>query len=216
MLNPNEIDLLDRNKSIRTFKKGKPLFFQGDSCTGVYCVLEGTVAIRKTDVEGNSLLVSMVHPGQTIGHRAYFAGTEFKATAEALSDVTACFVENKVLRNLLDGQPQLGLKFLSHLATDLESAQEAILKQGTLPVRTRLSHLLLTMKDRYGKMNGSGFLEITLPVNRQEMASLLATRPETLARTFHAMAEDQVLKVSGRKVVVPDLDNLLDEVEQKD
>jgi CRP/FNR family transcriptional regulator len=95
----------------------------------------------------------------------------------------------------------------------LETAEESLLQRSTLPIRTRLAHLLLTLKFRYGVAQEDGTISIKLPMQRQDMAALLGTRPETLARAFQAMRNDGVLTSSGRTVIIPDLDGLLDEIE---
>ncbi len=49
-----------------------------------------------------------------------------------------------------------------------------------------------------------------------EFASLLGTRPETIARTIRTLEQDQVASFSGRRVMISDLDNLLDEIDAVD
>lgn len=139
-----------------------------------------------------------------------------KTDAEALEPCTICFIETPSLCRLLDHNPTLGFKFLEHLAHDLANAEETILQNVSLPVRTRLAHLLLTLKDRYGSVDDAGTLVISLPMRRQDIADLLGTRAETIARTIRTLEQDQVASFSGRRVMIPDLDNLLDEIDPVD
>jgi CRP-like cAMP-binding protein len=80
-------------------------------------------------------------------------------------------------------------------------------------MRKRLVHLLLSLKDHYGEMTDDGVLRVQLPLARQEIASLLGSRPETIARTINALEEDGTAVFSGRAVLISDLDKLLDELE---
>jgi CRP/FNR family transcriptional regulator len=114
---------------------------------------------------------------------------------------------------MLSHNPTLGLNFLTHLAEDLDSAEESILQNSSLSVRTRLVHLLLTLKDRFAGVTEDGTIELSLPLARQDLAALLGTRPETIARTIHALESDSVAMFSGRTVRIPDLDMLLNEIE---
>ncbi|MDH4249026.1 MAG: Crp/Fnr family transcriptional regulator [Deltaproteobacteria bacterium] len=204
---------LDDSKRVNTFSSGHVIYHQGDPVRGIYCIESGTVAIRKTDVHGNSILLRLAHAGQTIGYRDFFGGEVFAASAETLTPTTLCHVDRDSLRNLLSHNPELGLKFLSHIAKDLDTAEDAILQHTSLSVRTRLAHLLLTLKDRYAGVNARGEIVISLPINRQDIAALLGTRPETIARTIHALESDSVVSFSGRQVLVPDLSTLLNEIE---
>ncbi|MCH9047118.1 MAG: Crp/Fnr family transcriptional regulator [SAR324 cluster bacterium] len=216
VLSDEDLDLLDQAKVTKTYRPGQIIIAQGDPCRGIYCIESGTVALRKTDAEGNSALVRLAHAGQTFGYRTYFGRGEFTSSAEALEPCTICLIETPSLRRLLDHNPALGFKFLEHLAHDLANAEETILQNVSLPVRTRLAHLLLTLKDRYGSVDDAGTLVISLPMRRQDIADLLGTRAETIARTIRTLEQDQVANFSGRRVMIPDLDNLLDEIDPVD
>ena len=213
MLSDDDVALLDGAKVTKTYRPGQIIFAQGDLCKGIYCIESGVIALRKTDAGGNSVLVRLAHSGQALGYRAYFAREEYAASAEALKPSTVCFIKASVLSGLLKHNPTLGLKFLEHLAQDLANAEETVLRNVSLPVRIRLAHLLLTLKDRYGSVNDEGNIVISLPMKRQDVAALLGARPETLARTIHALETDKVASFSARQVMIPDLDNLLDEID---
>ncbi len=212
-LNFEDLALLDKSKTTYTYETGQIIFNQGDPCRGIHDIETGTVAIRRTDGEGNSILVRLAHAGQTLGYRDYFGGKEYTSSAEALRKCTVCLIDSKALHDLLEHNPSLGLRFLERIAKDLESVEESLLQRSTLPIRTRLAHLLLTLKFRYGSADNDGAIKIDLPMQRQDLAALLGTRPETLARAFKAMKMDGVLSSSGRMVTIPDLDSLLDEIE---
>ena len=204
---------VDEAKVIKDYQKGQTVYQQGEPCAGIYCVSSGTLAIRKLDADGNSIVVRLVHPGQTVGYRDYFAGEEHSTGADAVEKARVCFVPAAALSCLIAGHPELSLKFLETISTDLDQAETAILQHDTLPVRVRLAHLLLSMQERYGKLDANGRVTFSLPVSRQDIAAMLGTRPETIARTLHALSNDNVVVVSGRTVHVPNGEMLLAEVE---
>lgn len=216
VLKSDDIQFLDDKKSTRVFRNGEFIFYQGDACGGVYTVVSGVLAIRKTDSEGHSALVRLRHPGETIGYRDFFSGGIFTTSAQALSDGSLCFIEKGAVDQLLERNPSLGLGFLQQMAMDLQTAEETILQSVALPMRTRMAHLLLTLKDRFAEADDQGALSMKLPLSRQDIADVLGARPETVARIIHALEEDSVAFFSGRQVVIPDLDILLDEIEHGD
>jgi CRP/FNR family transcriptional regulator len=209
----DDLALLNRAKFTVNYRAGQPVYLQGNPCQGVHCIEAGTVAIRRIDSQGNSIAIRLAHAGQTLGYRDYFGGKGYTASAEALTNATVCLVSSHALQRLLERNPALGLHFLTHLAEDLDQAEESLLANASLSVRTRLAHLLLTLKERFAGVNDDGAIVISLPMARQDLAALLGTRPETIARTIHALENDQVATFSGRTVLIPDLDNLLNEIE---
>jgi CRP-like cAMP-binding protein len=134
-------------------------------------------------------------------------------------------VDRAQVSRILNGHPNMTVKTIVKAALALgfrpelrladqskASAEDSLLQHSTLPIRTRLAHLLLTLKHRYGFVDEDGTTIIRQPMQRQDMAALLGTRPETLARAFQSMRQDGILKSSGRNVIIPDLDGLLDEI----
>jgi CRP/FNR family transcriptional regulator len=212
-LSLDDLTLLDKAKITQEFQPGELIYAQGDTCRGIYDIEGGTVAVRRTDSDGNSILVRLAHSGQTLGYRDYFGGKDYNSSAEALRPTRICHIPAPAIRELLEHNPSVGLRFLERISLDLETAEESLLQRSTLPIRTRLAHLLLTLKFRYAEVAEDGTIVIKLPMQRQDMAALLGTRPETLARAFQALRQDGVLESSGRNVIIPDLDGLLDEIE---
>ncbi len=213
VLHGEELELLDGARVTNVYQPGQVLFYQGNPCLGVYCVESGELALRKTDEAGHSVIVRLAHAGQSLGYRAFFAGDNYTATCEALTESRVCFIDKEAVRKILARNPQLGLQFLQKVSRDLREAEEGKLAAVSLPVRARFAHLLLSLKERHGTMGDDGILRIDLPMSRQDIAALLGARPETVARTIRALEEDGVAAFNGREVQVDDLDCLLDEIE---
>jgi CRP-like cAMP-binding protein len=209
----SDLHELDRRKVCHTYKPKQEIFQQGHPCNGLYCIQSGTVAIRKTDANGNSVLVRLANDGQALGYRSFFSGGKYSASAEALTACKICFLDQECVHALLKRNPTLALAFLKRMAEDLREAEDSILRTTVLSVRVRLAHLLLTLKESFGSVSEDGTWTLRLPLARQDIAAMLGTRPETLARTIRDLRDENVADFKGREVTVYDLDKLLDEVE---
>ncbi|MBM4343691.1 MAG: Crp/Fnr family transcriptional regulator [Deltaproteobacteria bacterium] len=216
-LDGDDLACLNQVKICNVYQPGQTIFYQGNPCLGLYCVESGTVAIRKTDADGNSVIVRLACNGETLGYRAYFAGEPYRASADALQPSRVCFVDRNAVQLLLDRNPALGYGFLRHMAKDLEEAEQARLHAAALPVRARIAHLLLALRDRFsmpGQANGA--LALDLPLSRQDIAAMVGTRPETVARVVRALESDGVALFRGRRVEVPSLARLVEELQAED
>ncbi|MCH8237312.1 MAG: Crp/Fnr family transcriptional regulator [Proteobacteria bacterium] len=213
VLDDDELQQVDVGKTCREYLPGEVAFHEGDSCRGVHCIESGLVGIRKTDANGNEILLRLSYPGDTMGYRSFLAGDDHNNTAEALEPTVLCFISGNTVRTLLLNNPSLGLRFLRHAAEDLNAAEERVLQNTTLPVRARFAHLLLVLKDRYGVAGDNGELDIELPLSRQDMAAMIGIRPESMSRTIRSFQEDGVARFSGRRVHVPNITDLFDELE---
>ena len=213
ILDDEDVRLLDAQKKTSSYQPGQTVFHQGDTCTGVYCILNGAVAVRKTDAQGNTMLLRLHNEGETIGYRDFFSEGVFTTSAEVLEPTRICFIRSDAVRKLLERNPALGLNFLRQVAGELEATEDSLLRTTSLPVRTRMAHLLLALKERFADADGDGGLKLHLPLSRHDIADILGTRPETVARTIQGLESDGIAVFSGRTVAIPDLDLLLDEIE---
>ncbi len=213
VLADDDVALLNARKVTSTFGAGQSIFRQGEPCRGVYILLSGAVAIRKIDAQGHAVMVRMRYAGETMGYRDHFAGGVFTTSAETLEPTQVCFIDAEAVRDFLERNPALGLHFLQRVSHDLQHAEQNLLMSAALTARTRLAHLLLTLKDRYAEAKRNGSLVMRLPLSRQDVADMVGSRPETITRIIQAFEQDGVALFSGRTVVIPDLDLLLDEID---
>ncbi len=212
VLSDEELELVDQGKSCREFFPGETIFHEGDACAGVHCIESGLIGIRKINAGGNEILLRLSHPGDTMGYRSFLADNDHNNSAEALEPSVICYIDGATVNSLLKINPSLGLRFLRHAAKDLDEAEERVLQSSTLPVRARFAHLLLVMKERYGKTGDNGDMTLDLPLSRQDMAAMIGIRPESMSRTIRSFEEDNIAIFSGRRVHVPSLDALFDEL----
>lgn len=212
-LSETDLQLVNDSKIDREYAPGDVLYHQGDPCTGVFCIQSGLVGLRKVGADGNSVLVRLAQPGDTIGYRSFLAGEEHKLGAEVLKPSLICFVERAVARRMLETKPELGLRFLKRLAEDLDTAEDKFLQTTSFDIRARLAHLLLVLKDRFAAEEKDGALKLELPLSRQDMAAMIGVRPETMSRAIRKFEDDGIAYFSGRTVQVPDVSVLFDEIE---
>jgi len=212
-LSEEDLTLIDDAKKTREYLPGEVLFHQGDPCLGLYCFEKGMVGIRKVDPDGNSVLLGISFPGETLGYRALLLSEEHQVSAEALKPTTICFIDKSTVRALLDRNPALGLQYLKRAARDASEAEDKFLQSVTLSVRARFAHLLLVMRDRYETVSSDGEVTMELPLSRQDLAAMIGIRPETMSRTIRQFESDGIAHFSGRTVRVPKVADLFDEID---
>jgi len=214
VLKEERLETLALNKTCTTYAPGEEVFRQGESCDGIFCIKAGTIALRKTDAQGNSVITRLVHAGDTVGYRTFFAGGSFTASAEALTESKVCFVDRKTVRHVLEMNPNLGERFLRRLAQALRSAEDDKLESAAQPVRARVAHLILDLADRYGVQTDDAALVFDLPLARQDMAAVIGVRPESITRAIRALEKSGVAIFKGRTVTIPSIEALVQELSE--
>jgi CRP-like cAMP-binding protein len=213
-LEDDELKLLNGHKIGNTYAPGQVIFYEGNPCLGIHCVEEGAVGLRKSDGRGDSVVVGLRGPGDTLGYLAYFSGRGYSSTAVALETSRICFIDRAVVRTLLGRNPAIGLAFLRKLAEQAAGAERDRVRAMTLPLRARVAHLLLVLKDRSATVDDAGSIVVDLPLPRRDLAAMVGARPESLSRVLRDLEAEGVARFGSRQAVVPDLDALIDEVEK--
>lgn len=213
VLDEDQLGRFDQAKTVRTYKAGAFIYHEGDECQGIHCLESGLVSFRKYDADGRDTLVGMGNPGRTLGYRSLLEGSPHVTSAEATTDCQVCFIDRVVIRDMLAHNPALGYQFLRRAAKDLRRSTERYHEGNTLSVRDRFVHLLLILRNKYGATAEGAGLTMTLPLSRQDMAALVGTRPETLARTIHQIEDEGLARFSGRKLTVPSVEALFADLE---
>ncbi len=204
---------LERERCRREYGSGELVFAQGAANDGVYCVSGGTVGIRRLDRNGNSVLLGLAYPGDTIGYRSFLTGSEHRTSAEALGPSIVCHISAGALGAMLAAQPALGLRFLQRSIGELEYAHDAMFRQATLSNRLKLVHLLLVLVRRHGRVQPNGAHALDLPVSRRDLASMIGTRHETVSRIIGRLEDAGVARFSGRQVTIPNVKALAAEID---
>lgn len=214
VLNEEETRLLARHRKSREYRAGESIFSVGEPSHGIYCVVSGTVAIRKSDVDGNVIPIRLSYPGDTLGYRGLLLDANRRYSAEALSASRICFIEKPVVKALLDRNPALGKQFLQRIGSDLSDAHDHLVRNATLSNRGKFIHLLLALMNHHGctAADGSRFME--LPLSRRDLASMIGARHETLSRIIGRLEEDGLARFSGRTVHLTRPHSLLQETER--
>ncbi len=213
-LGEGDLAFLNTSKTCNVYDAGQVVFYEGNACLGIHCLESGSVVLRKSDGAGGSLVVGIAGAGSTLGYLAYFGHRGYTSTAEAIEPARVCFVDRAAVREMLQRNPSVGLRFLKRMADELETSEVKRVQALALPLRARAAHLLLVLKDRSSTVGDDGTLAVDLPLSRRDLAAMLGARPETLSRLIRDFELRGIAQFESRRVIVPDLDLLIDEVER--
>ncbi len=181
-----EVKLLAQARKSRRYRAGESIFTAGEPSYGIYCIVAGAAAMRQVDPEGNTVLLRISYPGDTLGYQ--------------------------VVKTLMERNTALSLQFLRRINNDLDEAHNKLVQNATLSNRSKFVHLLLNLMDRHGRAAPDGSQVINLPISRRDMASMIGARHETLSRIIGRLEEDGVAKFSGRTVCVNRPHSLMEEI----
>lgn len=206
LLNEKEREIITINTQIVEFKKNEVIYNEDDAPADLMCLCRGKVKIYKDGVGGRSQIIRMIRPTQYFGYRAYFAKEPYVTAASAFEASTICFIPMKIIEELVDGNPRLGMFFIRELSTDLGIADERVVNLTQKHIRGRLAESLLFLMDSYGLEEDGATISIYL--SREDLASLSNMTTSNAIRTLSTFVDENIISLDGRKIKVRDADKL--------
>lgn len=210
VLDRSGLTLHDRKRQVNEYKPGDLIFEQGQDSDGLFCVESGNILLNHLDAFKNETAFRAVFQGEVFGIRSYFSEQPHNTTAKALSACRVCFIPKTSLEALFDKHPELAREFLRSLGRDRGPWEALLLRSPLQPVHIRLIHFLLILRESCAKKVSPYGLVFDLPLQRKEIAAMLATRKETLSRAIKELERQGLANFKGRRVMVPDLRKLLE------
>lgn len=200
-LTEKDLKILEENIKIeeKTYEKGSYIFNQGDIKGDLYFLIEGSILVAKFDSNGKRSII------QTFNNKGIFGEVyaylnepfDFSALVQKKSKVLVI----KEFRNLIN--EYMPKSFLINYI-DLISKKCLILSQknqitNQFTLRQKIANFLL-IEEENNKIN--------LKQTREELADFLSTTRPSLSRELSNMADENIIKISGKDIYILDI-NLL-------
>jgi len=208
-----DLNIVEKSATCKEYDTGDLLFDENAPCLGVYFVTAGLLGVRKTAPDGESTLLRLAYPDDTLGYRPMLANQNHRAAAEVLKPSTVCLIQKAVVLPMIEDNPALGLNFLQRATTELGMAEERFHNTVTLSLRARFAHLLMIMKDRCGSVESEdGSLLLDLPISRGDLAAMLGVRRESVSRMIQKLEKEGITYMKNRHVEVKCPEKLMQEL----
>jgi CRP-like cAMP-binding protein len=205
-LSPQQMQRLLTASHVDDYESGQVLFDRGQPAQYFFIVLDGQVNLVLYSKAGEEKIVDILGPGNSFAEAVMFMeapGYPVSAVAAARSQV-ARFPSREYLA-ILRESPETCLRMLGHLSQRLHMRIREI-EYLTLESAT---HRLVRLIEGRLPAGTDGAVEITLQESRQELASRLSMKPETLSRILRQLSDTGAIEVHGRLLRVPDRRKLM-------
>jgi CRP-like cAMP-binding protein len=202
-----EIETVARELTMRRWRRGSLI---GDGHGDrVYLLKEGRVRLYRLDPDGHEVTTAVLVPGQLFGLSALFGRGQEPLLAECLDDSYICEAGAHDFLEMLGRHPVMMARVMMAMARQILHLEQAMEQLARDPARSRLARHLLSAAEEVERTD-EGY---SLPAQTQEeMAKVIATARETVARTLGAWRREGIIISRGRAIVIPDLNRLRQEV----
>ena len=195
-----EKDRLARSHTSRFYHKGDLIYRAGEKPNGLLCLAKGKVKIFKEGITGREQIIRLAKPVGFIGYRALFAEENYRASAMALEDSVVCLFSREEILNTVRNRPDLTLKILKTLASELGVSHSRTVNLTQKHIRGRLAESLLFLINTYGFEDDGKTIKAYL--SRDDLASLSNMTASNAIRTLTQFSEENIISTDGRRVQI--------------
>ena len=199
-----ELEAISR---VRSYTSGQVVAEAEEEAGFIGFVLEGILRLEKTLQDGRHHIVGLMVEGDMFG-RVFDGPLAFGI--EAAADALVCAFQRTAFETLILRSPDLERVVLLNILNELDRARDWMVILANPRVKGRLAGFLMVLCTRFASIDhllqrdGSN-LDVKIPISRADLADLLGTRPESISRAFHALADGGSIRI-----IRPDLIEIRD------
>jgi len=190
----------------KKIKKGETLFNQGERLESLYAIRSGFFKTTMTTLAGTEQVSGFQMMGEILGMDA-ISTEHHTCNAVALYDSLISGVHLSQLEQLAQELPLLQHNFNKLMSHEIVHSRSLLLMMGTMNADERLAAFLLDLSARFA-VHGYSPNFFILRMRREEIASYLGLRMETICRAVTRLREMSLANLSGRNVEILDLPGL--------
>jgi CRP-like cAMP-binding protein len=198
-LKKDEIDYLKKAILQKTYSKNRIIFSEGSFPKGVFILDKGKVKIFQKTFEGAEQIMNIHIDEEVFGYRPVLCEQKYPVSASAIEECKISFIPKKEFMFLLKKSPVLSNTLLRFLSYEFTVWVNTITNFAQRTVKERLLLNLLILSEKY-RTKKKWPIEITL--SRADLAALVGTSNETLARMIKKLKDDKYIVTRGRKIII--------------
>lgn len=180
----------------RHYQKNDIVFFEHDQPAFYYQIIEGSVKMFNSNVEGKQFIQAVFTSGSSFGEPPLFINEKYPSTAIVTENSLILRMPKEDFLEFMLRQPEFQMKLIQLLSRRLYNksitAKEII--------NNNPESRILAFLDAY-KKKCDETEKMIIPYTRQTIADFTGLRIETVIRTLSKMKEEHKIDIVNRKVI---------------
>jgi CRP-like cAMP-binding protein len=182
----------------RSYAEGAYLWRAGDSASHFTVIQSGLVEVRRPTPSGESTMMGLFGPRESVGDFAVLDLGTYPADAIAISETLEVLrIRAPVLIETLRNQPHVATALNRSLLGHVKVLRAKIDVMTAGSVDKRLATLMQHLLERFGDEGGDGKLHIPIALSRVQLARVVGARVETVIRTMSKWQKEGWLETTS-------------------
>jgi CRP-like cAMP-binding protein len=183
--------------SIVRFKKWAEIYRESDRSEAVFNIISGVAKAYRRGPDGKEHIAAFLFPEDLFG---LAQEGRYANSLKALTSVTAYRIPVTALRSRLAADAALEFHVIAKLCHELRQAQRHAFMLASRRVLWKLT-LFLQMLEQLQTADGGSPNEISVPMDRSDIADYIGTTLAAISRAFRTLTARGVLQIRDRRHV---------------
>lgn len=208
-LSDEEYEELNIDHHFIEAKKDEYIYFDSHHLNKLYFVKDGYIKIGYIDEQGNEIIKEIIREGEIFGQFALERNNLNGEFARAYKgDVSLCAFSIEDFEKLLKKRPDLAIKYSKQVGEKLRRAEFRLITMLNKDVRSRLLAFFyhLAIMDGYDGSMPSWTFENFL--THDDIAKLIGSARQTVTTFINQLEEEGLLRITRKKITIPDMKKL--------
>jgi CRP/FNR family cyclic AMP-dependent transcriptional regulator len=195
-------NLLRADGRAETHEPGTMLLTEGAEPVSVLLIEQGWARVTSATSEGRPVVLAIRGAGDILGEVGAVSGNSTSASVTALTRVSLTRLTTDRFRSLLSEHTVLAVDLIGYMGRLLTASETRTVEMATTSTSQRVLALLHRWASDYSKTGADGSRAISIPLSQQDMASLVGTSRESLARALRQLREAGVVSTRRGAIVL--------------
>ncbi|WP_426479331.1 Crp/Fnr family transcriptional regulator [Chryseobacterium sp. CBSDS_008] len=163
-----------------------------------YQIVKGTVELNNYHEDGKEFTLNIMSQGQSFGESLLFGDKNYPMNAIARTDCRILKLPKPDFLRMLSENMELIFTMFRYLSDRLFYKYVMLFNNSAIDPVLKIKSLMDYYKE--SALNQKPY-SYQVPLTRQQIANLTGLRVETVIRTIKKMAEENILKLDGRRIL---------------
>jgi CRP-like cAMP-binding protein len=181
-------------RSIANYRKGQTIFAQGDDCTTVLYLQQGTVKLTIVSPAGKEAVIAILYPGDFFGEGCIAGQPRRVARAVAVQPVSVLAINKNEMLRVIHAEHEFSDRFISHMLKRNVRIEEDLADHLFNSSEKRLARALL-LAARYGKEEQAE--KIVGKISQETWAEMIGTTRSRVSYFMNKFRRLGYIKYNG-------------------
>lgn len=193
---------------VRSYKKGKVIYLEGESAEYFYVVSSGWIKLFHTMPEGDEVIIDVLTNGNLVGESSVFENGRHTSSAQVVEDAFLLSIPSRLLREKICSSQELALNMLSSMSRYHRRHYGEIALNAMQTAPQRIGRFLL----RFCPKDKKNDVVFHLPYDKTLIADTLGMKGATFSRALNILRQQTGLRIKGTRVEIDWVEKLINYV----